>query len=199
MKIWWRKIAVVLITILTLGMYSPTTLLEVDAQKNNGNIPSSSSSDQETTARTIEIQDAIPTTVEEDLDTALNRLMSHAQEQSMIKFGTKIATKVEDEFNQEILPKIEEVLHTLLQETETAYAFLSITEDPAVGYGERIFNVYDEKTKKHIAKFHVRRDNRPLEGHYFNFHYHLSTDKFKVHHDIGDIYWDKNTPPKWMI
>ncbi|GLO67854.1 hypothetical protein AQ616_01255 [Oceanobacillus sp. E9] len=199
MKIWWRKIAVVLITILTLGMYSPTTLLEVDAQKENGNVSSSSNSDQETIARTIEIQDAIPTTIEEDLDTALNRLMSQAQEQSMIKFGTKIATKVEDEFNQEILPKIEEVLHTLLEETETAYGFLSVTEDPAAGYGERIFNVYDEKTKQHIAKFHVRRDNRPLEGHYFNFHYHLNTDQFKVHHDIGDIYWDKNTPPKWMI
>ncbi|BAC15116.1 hypothetical conserved protein [Oceanobacillus iheyensis HTE831] len=198
MKIWWRKIAVVLITILTLGMYSPTTLLEVDAQKENGSVSSSSNADQETVARTIEIQDDIATT-EEDLDTALNRLMSQAQEQSMIKFGTKIATKVEDEFNQEILPKIEEVLHTLLEETETAYAFLSITEDPSSGYGERIFNVYDEKTKQHVAKFHVRRDNRPLEGHYFNFHYHLSTDKFKVHHDIGDIYWDKNTPPKWMI
>lgn len=199
MKIWWRKIAVVLITILTLGMYSPTTLLEVDAQKENGSVSSSSNADQETVARTIEIQDDIPATTEEDLDTALNRLMSQAQEQSMIKFGTKIATKVEDEFNQEILPKIEEVLHTLLEETETAYTFLSITEDPSSGYGERIFNVYDEKTKQHVAKFHVRRDNRPLEGHYFNFHYHLSTDKFKVHHDIGDIYWDKNTPPKWMI
>ncbi|MFD1337330.1 YpjP family protein [Oceanobacillus iheyensis] len=198
MKIWWRKIAVVLITILTLGMYSPTTLLEVDAQKEDGSVSSSSNADQETVARTIEIQDDIATT-EEDLDTALNRLMSQAQEQSMIKFGTKIATKVEDEFNQEILPKIEEVLHTLLEETETAYTFLSITEDPSSGYGERIFNVYDEKTKQHVAKFHVRRDNRPLEGHYFNFHYHLSTDKFKVHHDIGDIYWDKNTPPKWMI
>lgn len=199
MKIWWRKIAVVLITILTLGMYSPTTLLEVDAQKENGNVSSSSNSDQDTVASTIEIQDETPTTIEEDLDTALNRLMSQAQEQSMIKFGTKIATKVEDEFNQEILPRIEEVLHTLLEETETVYAFLSVTEDPAAGYGERIFNVYDEKAKQHIAKFHVRRDNRPLEGHYFNFHYHLSTDKFKVHHDIGDIYWDKNTPPKWMI
>ena len=132
------------------------------------------------------------------LDEHLGLLAAQAKEKALTKFGPRISGSIEQEFTDLILPQIESVLGSILNESGESYTYYSIAEEPAGGYGERIFNVYDELGKKNIAKFHVRRDNRPLEGYYFNFHYHLSSDSFKEHHQIGDIYWNKNMPPKWM-
>src|SRR5690625_2926285 len=98
-----------------------------------------------------------------------------------------------------ILPTMEEALqHILTDIGEEDATYIGITEQLSTGYGEKIFHVYDYRTKNDIARFHVRRDNRPLEGYWFNFHYHLYDDNFEKHYEIGEIYWDKNIPPKWM-
>lgn len=197
MKLWMRKIAVVFITILTLGMYTPTTLLEVDADESNDSV-SSKVGVNEAVSDSMEAKQ-IDFDIAHSKDYVINKLTEKAKEKTIIKFGPKIASQVEDEFTAVILPNIEAVLHTIVEENaETDYTYFAITEQPAKGYGERIFNVYDHQKEENVATFHVRRDNRPLEGHYFNFHYHLNSEGFKEHHDIGEIYWDKNTPPKWM-
>ncbi|MCT8138965.1 YpjP family protein [Anaerobacillus sp. CMMVII] len=111
----------------------------------------------------------------------------------------KIASAVSDEFLNVILPKIEEVIRDLALETpEEEIATFEVTEKPTSGYGEKIFHIFNQQTGEDVARFHVRRVNHPREGHSFNFHYHLVQDQFEQHHDLGDIFWAKNTPPKWM-
>src|SRR5699024_7191724 len=108
--------------------------------------------------------------VYEETPDYLTIMQEQAKIQSMAKFGPRIAEQVEDEFNTVILPEMEKVLEQLYAEAgEEMAPYYSITENPAEGYGERIFNVMDLRTEEDIAKFHVRRDNRPLDGHYFNF------------------------------
>lgn len=198
MKLWMKKIAVALITIATLGMYTPTALLEIDADDNKNDFSSKADYNQETLTSTEQaIEDYNAAIYEEETD-YLTQLQEQAKVQSLLKFGPRIADQVGNEFTTVIFPHMEAVIEDLFAEAGEEAPYYGITENPAKGYGERIFNVTDLRTGDDLAKFHVRRDNRPLDGHYFNFHYHLSKDGFKEHHDLGDIYWDKNTPPKWM-
>ncbi|MFD1415991.1 YpjP family protein [Oceanobacillus jeddahense] len=191
---WWRKIAVVFITILTLGIYTPTNLLEVDADKRANSSVSSSSDIDAASAAVDTTQSYI---IEDPREAFLENLHEEAKTLSIAKFGPRIADKLEDEFTVMILPQMEIVLADLVEQS-AMYKDVAITEKPSEGYGERIFNVSNNSTNETLAKFHVRRENRPLEGYYFNFHYHLSEDGFQKHYHMGDIYWNKNTPPKWM-
>ncbi|WP_249869535.1 YpjP family protein [Oceanobacillus saliphilus] len=201
MKFWMRKIAVVLITIATLGIYTPTALLEMNTDESEDTF-SSNADVNETVSESSEAEQIDFNIAHEEIasrDYVVNQLTEKAKEQTITKFGPKIADRVEDEFTSIILPNIESVLQTIVEENASDdYTYFAITEEPAKGYGERIFNVYDNKKDEDVAKFHVRRDNRPLEGYYFNFHYHLSNDGFKEHYNLGEIFWEKNTPPKWM-
>ncbi|MFC4558408.1 YpjP family protein [Virgibacillus kekensis] len=199
MKLWSRKISVILITIMTLGMYVPPSFIDVEAEEGNKalseeNHPKENNDEDKAEAPIISEPEEEATS-----DRLINRLREKAKEQSITKLGPRIAMQVEEDFTTEILPRIEEALEMILTEAdEEQLPYYGITEHPANGVGEKIFNVYDYRTRKDIARFHVRRDNRPLEGYWFNFHYHVSRDGFENHHEIGEIYWDKNIPPRWM-
>ncbi|WP_121604075.1 YpjP family protein [Virgibacillus sp. Bac332] len=193
MKQWMRKIAVVLITIMTLGMYVPTSLT-ADPEEHKERYDSGSVLDEATPVSVLETpEDVVPIQAY-----TIDQLTEKAKEQALIKMGPRISHRIEDEFTAVILPNIEKVMETILFDDKAPVTYYDISEDPADGYGERIFNIYDLKAQEKVAKFHVRRVHRPLEGHWFNFHYHLQADNFEKHYDIGEIYWDKNTPPKWM-
>lgn len=193
-----KKLLVALIAIATLGAYTPTTLLETEDNASNLS--------PKTDVRQAEIKEKSQTRapdetrIEETVETDyLRELQNQAKVQSFLKFGPRIKERVEDEFTGVILPEIEDVLENLANEKgEETVRYLEITEQPAKGYGERIFHVTDARKDEDFIRFHVRRENRPFEGYYFNFHYHLYKDDFKEHHNLGEIYWDKNTPPKWM-
>lgn len=196
MKPWMRKSLVVLFTIMTLGLYTPPAYLTTDAQEKE----ETSSDTREDVVQTVVVADA-----EEDVapqqDEAyfVGALTEQAKQQTVTKLGPRIINQVEDEFTDVILPKMEEAMETIFADAgEDSLPYYGITEQPAQGHGERIFNIYDFHSEQVIAKFHVRRDNRPMEGYWFNFHYHLHDDGFEKHYVIGEIYWDKNIPPKWM-
>ncbi|MBP1970179.1 hypothetical protein J2Z83_002297 [Virgibacillus natechei] len=197
MKMWMRKTAVVLITIMTLGMYTPSVLLPTETEEHKGREDS-----DESVANAVSIADEvdeIDVTLEPDDDYFIRAMTEKAKEQTLTKLGPRIVNQVDDDFTEMILPKMEEVLEGILAEAgQDKLEYYGITEHPASGEGERIFNIHDYHKEQDIAKFHVRRENRPLEGYWFNFHYHLSDDSFEKHHLIGEIYWDKNMPPKWM-
>lgn len=202
MKLWIRKAIVVLVAIATLGFYAPVSLLEVDADDGKDKV-SEAGAYKEQDLESIIVEEEIdkPSIDTEEIDERtfyIHEMMEKAKDTTMTKFGPRIANQVEDEFNTAILPTIEQVIEGLVNEAGDDYIYYGISESPSKGYGERIFHVYDYRTKEDIARFHVRRDNRPLEGYFFNFHYHLKEDNFKEHYEIGEIYWDKNTPPKWM-
>lgn len=204
MKLWMRKTIVILVAIMTLGMYVPAVSPNTEAAQNKDISSNSNSGENEEFTNVAELEKP-DSTIDEYMyesdtdDDYINVLLTKAQEQTMTKLGPKIASQIEDEFTVNILPVMEDVLANMVEEAgEDTAPYYSISEDPASGFGERIFNVYDERNQKDEAKFHVRREHRPLEGYWFNFHYHISKDNFEEHHEIGEIYWDKNTPPKWM-
>ncbi|KGX91312.1 hypothetical protein N781_04395 [Pontibacillus halophilus JSM 076056 = DSM 19796] len=202
MKRWMRKGFVALVAVMTLGMYVPS--IDIDAKvADQGKI------EKEDSFKTtpLHLKSTIP--YEGGLDYSsdgdayvsdpVQWMADQAKEQTITKLGPKIYQKVEDEMEEVILPRIEEVIQQLTVELgEDRTRYLEVAETPSAGYGERIFNVQDGRTEEVLAKFHVRRDNRPGEGYWFNFHYHSYKDQFEEHYVIGDVYWDKNTPPKWM-
>ncbi|GGK05864.1 hypothetical protein GCM10007063_30340 [Lentibacillus kapialis] len=202
MKLWMRKIAVALVAFVTLGLYIPQFDADVEAEQSKA-IDSEKGSPDEAGSETSDppiLKAELPDTYAGVSDSdPVEYLRDKAREQAMIKMGPRITTKVEDEFQTVILPKMEEALHRILDENVTdEFQYYSITEQPSEGFGERIFNIYDERTGHDLARFDVRREKRPMEGYWFNFHYHIKNDGFEEHHEIGEIYWDKNIPPKWM-
>lgn len=201
MKLWIRKTFVILIAIMTLGTYVPPIIPDANAEHKD--VSTNTNSNETNHSVVAETENTDPTneqTFEKYSDEDyFHVLINKAQEQTMTKFGPKIAAQIEEEFVTSILPVMEEVIKTVIYEAgEDAVPYYAISEQPSSGIGERIFHVYDEWNKKDIAKFHVRREKRPQEGYWFNFHYHISKDNFEEHYEIGEIYWDKNTPPKWM-
>lgn len=128
------------------------------------------------------------------------QLLGDAENQSFLKFGSKISPVIEDDYRSEILPKIEDVItgHLAKFQDDEAYQDVVISSKPSAGKTEKIFHVYNRLTGEDLLRFHVRRDHPPQDGYWFNFHYHTAEDGFQSHHELGSIYWDRNTPPDWM-
>jgi hypothetical protein len=191
MNKWIRKSAVVLVSILTFGLITPTQLINnINAEKTNErdtveSVPSRQSSYFEETLLSKE--------------EILGELLKQAEQQSYQKFGTRIKPVIENEFKEIIMPNIEKALQeTAAQFPTDELLNLAITESPGKGQSEKIFNIKNRDTNADVLRFHVRRDNPPQAGFWFNFHYHTYHDDFQSHHELGSIYWAKNTPPKWM-
>ncbi|MFD1738390.1 YpjP family protein [Bacillus salitolerans] len=199
MPTWIRKSLVVMFTILTFGLVTPPQLIIADAKS-----PGSQKADIQGDAINHDSQSHELTATFIHKDSEKNHFLelaiTEAEQQSIKKFGTTIEKRIGDEFRVIILPKMEEVIMSLSDElSEEQLANLVITKQPTGGTSEKIFHIIDGQTGKDLIRFHVRRDHPPLDGYYFNFHYHTSKDQFQAHHILGEIYWDKNTPPNWNI
>jgi len=199
MKKWLQKTLIVTVAFLTFGAISPShefwTNLQEKEGANPGLHPGTPSDDFR-----VEVaeRDFEPMPLEEppSIETTL---ISSAKELSYMKFGSKIGPVIQDEFDEVIFPKIEEAIQMTLANSDDVHKRrLAISERPAGNYSEKIFHVFDMDARKDLIRFHVRTEKRPLEGYYFNFHYHVAHDGFAAHYAIGDIYWSKNTPPKWL-
>jgi hypothetical protein len=196
MNKWLRKSLVILFTIATFGLVTPPASLAIQDKPTEDSVSKSSINDDS-------IEQILPPKVElEQLplskDQVLINLLSEAEQKSFIKFGDKIGGVIEDEFKEMIFPKMEEIITYYLNvEDDELFQQLEVSK-PSGGTGEKIFHIYNTITGEDVLRFHVRRENRPLEGYWFNFHYHTYHDSFQSHKDLGSIYWDKNTPPNWM-
>lgn len=200
MKMWMKKLTVLLVTILTLGLYVPPIYTNADVDLGKKDIEPSE--DQQKQVDKEEIEDSITEEnliLEDSNQLYLEELNHLAKVQVQTKLGTKISAKVNGDLNRTVLPNLETVLDALYKEIgEEESQYLMIAEEPSGGYGERIFNLYHIKDKENVAKFHVNRLRRPQDGYYFQFHYHLQVDQFEEHFPIAEVYWGKDTPPKWM-
>lgn len=193
MKKWLQKTLIAAVAFLTLGVISPshefwTTFHGKDDAKQ---------SDQPSIGKTdyaLDFAEAEKWTEE----TAQEDLVSIAKEMSYMKFGSKIGPAIGDQFDEVIFPKIEEAIQMTQADADLHKRRLAITERPAGGYAEKIFHVYDKDTRKDVIRFHVRTEKRPQDGYFFNFHYHVAKDGYAQHYALGEIYWNKNTPPKWL-
>ncbi|HAQ07442.1 MAG TPA: hypothetical protein DCR24_07980 [Bacillus bacterium] len=189
MPAWLRKSLVVMISIFTFGMVSPAqanVLLNTDRNEK---------SETSETAYVETLEDSYDEAVEKER--FIGKVMKEAEEQSFQKFGRKIGPVIEDEFRQTILPNIERAIEMVAaQYPGEKLNSLEITEMPGGGQSEKIFHIIGDNGKD-IIRFHVRRDQPPQEGFWFNFHYHTYHDGFQTHYELGRIFWAKNTPPKW--
>ena len=69
-------------------------------------------------------------------------MVKKAEEQSFVKFGTKIKPVIEDEFKEVILPNIEKVIaEVAAQYPEEDLSQLIISEMPSGGTSEKIFHI----------------------------------------------------------
>lgn len=193
---WIRKSLVVFVSILTFGLVSPSP-----SSLYNNNNNDKKPSDESKTPFTLEERELklenTAVEVQNERDKVLSQIMQEAEAQSYMKFGRKIKPVIEDEFRTAILPNMEKAIAEVMSIfPEEDLSQLTVTEFPSAGVAERIFHI--RKNEEDIIRFHVRRDRPPQEGYWFNFHYHTYHDQFHGHYYLGEIYWDKNTPPKWM-
>ncbi|KAB8137883.1 hypothetical protein F9U64_07495 [Gracilibacillus oryzae] len=200
MKMWMKKITVLMVTILTLGFYIPPIYVDADLDESGkGEVSPDNNDLSNVTKQQVNLELQEESVVGNSNELYLEALTDQAKYQLMEKLGERISLTIDRELEEIVLPNMELVLDNLYAKIgEEQSQYLVIAEDPASGYGERIFNLYDVDQKKDIATFHVKQVKRPKEGYYFQFHYHLAHDNFTEHYTIADIYWGKNTPPKWM-
>ena len=191
---WLQKSFIIAVALITFGVITPAHDIWSSFQDKDDSKHAEGPSEQ----TNYEIGFAEPQ-LEEQYDSIEDVFITSARELSYQKFGAKIGPIITDEFDVVIFPKIDEAIRmTLNNSSDNTTHRLAISDRPAGNYSEKIFHVYDKENKKDLIRFHVRTDKRPQDGYYFNFHYHISDDEFTVHHSIGDIYWSKDTPPKWL-
>jgi len=188
LKKWLQSSIIITVAFLTFGLISPNHMIwEQLLDKESPKTFSSVKSD-------IEYHNVIEDSIDQK-----EQLSIAAKEQAYIKFGQRIGPVIQDEFEQVIFPRMQEAIDATLHDLDDqSVAQLTITEKPSGDYHEKIFHIYDERSRKDIIRFHVRTDKKPLDGYYFNFHYHLAEDHYAKHYVLGEIYWSKNTPPKWL-
>lgn len=130
MKQWLRKSVVVLVSILTFGLVTPTHAFwnenqEVDKAKQES---TNSGFQQTSTNENVDRQQLI------------DQMMMEAEKQSYEKFGRKITPVIADEFREIILPKIQEAIEmTIAQYPKEELSSLAITETPSAGVSEKSF------------------------------------------------------------
>ncbi|MEH7305030.1 YpjP family protein [Neobacillus drentensis] len=196
MNNWLRKTLFVLVSVLSFGLVTPTHLID---QVNADNRTDRDAFEAPSKEIAFGQSNTIKEEMEFDKDKFIEELLIQAEFQSYQKFGTKIKPVIENEFREVILPNIEKALEEMsVQFPEDDLKNLTISEHPSAGLSEKIFNITNQGTGQDVLRFHVRRDNPPQAGYWFNFHYHTYHDEFQSHHELGSIYWAKNTPPKWM-
>ena len=198
MKKWIQKSFIIAVALLTFGVITPAHDIWNGLQEKSGPKQSAGPSTQiadydDYYIGLTKLQD------EKQLESLEDVFVTSARALSYEKFGTKIGPVIANEFDEVIFPKIDEAIRMTLSESDDLHKRrLAISERPAGNYSEKIFDVYDKDEKRDLIRFHVRTDKRPQDGYFFNFHYHIAEDGFTTHHTIGDIYWSKNTPPKWL-
>jgi YpjP-like protein len=198
MKRWLQQTLIVVVAFLTFGAISPNHEIWTNLQDKGQ--PKHAVDPSRIADYSVGFADPFQDEMADDQSAQIeSSFVTTAKEQAYMKFGTKIGPVIGNEFDDDIFPKIEEAIQmTLAQAGDLHKRKLAISEKPAGDYSEKIFNVYDLDNRKDIIRFHVRTEKRPQDGYFFNFHYHVADDDFVVHHSIGDIYWSKNTPPKWL-
>ncbi|MEI2464148.1 YpjP family protein [Niallia taxi] len=192
---WIRKSLVVFVSILTFGLITPSP----SSFYNSGNGDEKKPADERQLPVSTELSLEPVAVLDEqsEREKVVGKLMEEAEVQSYTKFGSKIKPVIEDEFKLAILPNIEKAINDVTSSfPDEDLSQLTISEMPSPGTSERIFHIL--KDDQDVIRFHVRRDRPPQEGYWFNFHYHTFQDNFQNHYALGNIYWDKNMPPRWM-
>lgn len=202
MKKWIQKSLMATVAVLTLGAISPSHDFwqQFDSHKSSYSTIDDLKASIPKTPTIEDFQDIqFDVVLDEKSGPSIDDLKLAAKEQTYIKFGSRIAPKIGDEFDERIYPKMLEAIDlTIARLDDETINQLAITEQPSGHYKERIFHIKNSVTQRDIIRFHVRTENRIDEGYFYNFHYHTFEDRFATHYDLGEIQWSKNKPPQWL-
>ncbi|CEG22675.1 hypothetical protein BN1080_01608 [Planococcus massiliensis] len=196
MKSWWQKSLMIAVAVLTLGAISPNHMIWENLldDKAPSNSQAAAGNEKQYTYDFLD-----PSELYYSSQSVLDTVHKAAEEQAYVKFGSRIGPVIQDEFQTSILPNIQQAINDHLAGLDPdKQRLLAISERPSGDHAEKIFHVYNSETNKDLIRFHVRTEKKPQEGYFFNFHYHVAEDNFQQHIALGDIYWSKNTPPKWL-
>jgi len=196
LKKWIYKSLVITVALLSFGLITPKHEIWANFDEDrHGKSVLDRPSDNHISAA-YQLDDII---VDEKPLPTTDDFVSAAKEQSYIKFGTKVGPVIEQQFETDIFPKIEEAIAMTVERVgDEKLRNLTVSEKPSGDYSEKIFHIVDSQSNADVIRFHVRTENRPFDGYYYNFHYHTFEDNYSKHYDLGEIYWSKNTPPKWL-
>lgn len=196
MKKWLYKSLVVSVALLSFGLITPKHEIWANFEEDRHGKSTLDRPSDNHISSAYQLDEIL---VDEEPLPTTDYFVSAAKEQSYIKFGTRVGPVIENEFESKIFPKIEEAIALTVDRVgEDELRNFIISEKPSGDYSEKIFHIVDRASKKDVIRFHVRTENRPFEGYYYNFHYHTYEDNYSKHYHLGDIYWSKNTPPKWL-
>ncbi|MER2190608.1 MAG: YpjP family protein [Solibacillus sp.] len=196
MKKWLHKTLVVSVAFLTLGLITPNHEIWSTFELQDKTAFSAPKPVNELSSA-LQLDDFV--IEEQQSEVRVEDFMLAAREQSYMKFGSRVGPVIEQEFERIIFPQMERAIEQTLSELEgDKLRVLAVSERPSGQYSEKIFHITDTAANEDIIRFHVRTENRPFDGYYYNFHYHTVADQYVVHHDLGEIYWSKNQPPKWL-
>ncbi|MEK4628866.1 MAG: YpjP family protein [Solibacillus sp.] len=196
MKKWLHKSIMVSVALLTFGLITPNHEIWANFDEDRNAKSILERPDQNHITEAYQLDEIL---IAESEQPTIESFVAAAKEQSYMKFGTRVGPVIEDEFETNIFPKIEEAIATTVNRIgDEQIRSLAITEKPSGEYAEKIFHIVNTESKKDVIRFHVRTENRPFDGYYYNFHFHTFEDNFAKHYNLGEIYWSKNTPPKWL-
>src|SRR5699024_1993060 len=138
MKIWMKKLTVLLVTIFTLGLYVPPISIDAEVDKlDKSELEPSENHTSSTEDQEIVIEDYEPeveVSSEESNRLYLQELNQMAKDQLVEKLGTKIESKVNTKLDEVIFPNLEMVLDHLYEEIGIENAqYLVISEEPSAG------------------------------------------------------------------
>lgn len=196
MNTWWQKSLMIAVAVLTLGAIPPSHMLWESLLDDKAHNDSQPAQDKEKQY----LYDWVdPAEFHFGDSSILHSVHKTAEEQAFLKFGSRIGPVIDEEFRMVILPNMQRAIDMHLAQFDSEeISKLAISENPSGDHAEKIFHIYNTDNKKDAIRFHVRTERKPQEGYFFNFHYHVADDDFQQHIALGDIYWSKNTPPKWL-
>lgn len=196
MKKWLYKSLVVSVALLTFGMITPKHEIWANFEEDRHATSILQRADSNHVSSAFQLDDI---TIAEEVTPKIDDFVIAAKEQAYMKFGTRVGPVIENEFELNIFPKIEEAIAATVERLgDEQLKSLTISEKPSGAHSEKIFHIVNSQTKEDVIRFHVRTENRPFEGYYYNFHYHTFEDQYATHIDLGEIYWSKNVPPMWL-
>lgn len=165
MKLWMRKTLVVLFTIVTFGLVSPPAALMAD--KPSGQPSSLEQNDYTAFYDEHDLYDDDESEDRQDPELLFQsykeQLLDSAEDQSFLKFGSKIAPVIEDDYRKEILPQIENVISDYLAtlQDDEAYQDVVISSMPSAGKTEKFSTFTIGRLEKISSDFMCEETTRP--------------------------------------
>lgn len=197
MKKWLQQLMVISVAFVTFGVISPSHEIWAALQQKE-NIKEAGETQHDSRYGMQFDSPFLSEQAQQPKMATADELITGARDLAYVKFGSKIGPAIGDEFDEVIFPQIEQIIRETYGEQFQMDRKLAISQQPSGGHAEKIFNIKDAETDKNLLLFHVRTEKRPQDGYYFNFHYHQAADEYETHFALGDVYWSKNTPPKWL-